>query len=325
MSDPKNIFTFIRAIRERIVHKQIRSIIKFKFLLKKILNPGFDSMAWEIIYRVHLMGIGMAAIYLGYDFFFNENMPNHPLVGLALFPCYLLLLFLIIKYPGNKILRSIVVISTFLSMIVSFIFLTGNHYISTPTIIDFCVSTLVVTVVYRRWKRMAWLLVHAAVLVFFITLSILSYTNPEPDMYIMQSTIDFRFAHVEIFARLIFIFILGFTLIKDYDRQRQLVFHKNEEVSHLNKNLGALVKLRTEKLKDLNRKVREYSFLNSHKVRAPLARMMGLMNLINVEKPDISNNTLAQYLELLQASAEELDQVIREMNAHLSEQEEQEA
>lgn len=306
------------------MQKQIRSVIQFKLLLKKILKPGFDSIAWEIIYRVQVMGIGMAIIYLVYDFFFNQNSPNHPLVGLALLPCYLLLLFLIIKHPGNKILRAIVVSSTFLSMIVSFLFLAGNHYISTPTIIDFCVSTLVVTVVYRRWKRMAWLLAHAAVLFFFITLSILSYTHPEPDMYIMQSNVDFRFAHIEIFARLIFIFVLGFTLIKDYDRQRQIIFHKNEEVNHLNKNLGALVKLRTEKLKDLNRKVREYSFLNSHKVRAPLARMMGLMNLIKIEKPDISNETLACYLELLQASAEELDQVIREMNTHLSEQEEQE-
>ncbi len=287
-------------------------------VVQKILAPSFDSISWQILYRVEILGIGMALIYLIYDFFFNKG-PNYFFIEATLFPIYLLFLYLILKFPGNKIVQNLVVFSNFTSMIISFLFIAGDHYISTPTVIDFSLSLLVVTMVYRHWERIFWTLLHAAVLITFITLSIFSYADPQPDHYILLSHTDVRFAHIEIFSRLIFIFILGFTLIKDYDRQRILLIQKNEEINHLNKNLERLVELRTEKLNNVNKKLGEYSFMNSHKVRAPLARIMGLLNLIRAEKAATNDPEIHQYLQLLQMSAEELDQIIKEMNTHLAE------
>jgi signal transduction histidine kinase len=299
-----------------------RIVTELKFLFRRILKPGFESIAWQIIYRVEIMGIGMAIIYLVYDFFFNEG-PQFATIGLVIFPFYILLLILVLKYPGNKIVRNIVVISNFLSMIVSFLFLAGKHYVSTPTIIDFSLSLLVVTIVYRDLERIIWAILHSIVFIFFISLSLLSYSTPEPDLYMLQSRPDFMFAHVEIISRLVFIFVLGYTFIKDYDHQRRLVIQKNEEVNHLNKNLEELVKIRTERLNELNKRLREYSFLNSHKVRAPLSKIMGITNLIKAEKFDLPNSNLPHYLDLMQMSTDELDRVIQEMNAYLSEKEEE--
>ncbi|HVD97471.1 MAG TPA: histidine kinase dimerization/phospho-acceptor domain-containing protein [Cytophagaceae bacterium] len=290
-----------------------------KRFFRKILNPGFDSIVWQTIYSIELMGLGMSIIYLAYDLFWNEN-PFHCLIASMILPVYFIFIILILKYPGKKIIQHMVVIVNFMAVIASFIFLAGTHYVSTPTVIDFSLSLLVIMIVYRGWQRILWSVLHAILITVFLTLSILSYTDPEPNTYLVQPHNDFIFAHIEVFSRLLIIFILGHTFIKDYDQQRLLVFNKNEEVNHLNKNLEELVKLRTEKLNDLNKRLRDYSFLNSHKVRAPLARIMGIMNLIHAEEQKTENENLRKYLDLLQDSAEELDRVINEMNAHLSDQ-----
>jgi PAS domain S-box-containing protein len=68
-----------------------------------------------------------------------------------------------------------------------------------------------------------------------------------------------------------------------------------------------------EKQIDANRKlISEYSFVNSHKVRAPLSNILGLIQLIKLEHNE-------ELLEMLEKSAEELDHVIHEVNSLLAE------
>jgi signal transduction histidine kinase len=60
-----------------------------------------------------------------------------------------------------------------------------------------------------------------------------------------------------------------------------------------------------------NRQIAEYSFFNSHKLRGPLARMMGLIELINFEEPNQEENrTLLNHLKVI---AEELDELIKDV------------
>lgn len=58
-----------------------------------------------------------------------------------------------------------------------------------------------------------------------------------------------------------------------------------------------------------NRKLREISWMQSHIIRAPLSRIMGLVALLRDTKPDI--NDIAEIIEYIRVSADELDQVIR--------------
>jgi signal transduction histidine kinase len=286
---------------------------KQKNLFLKIFNPGFESIAWQVLYRVEIMGIGMALVYLCYDLFFNEG-PNNTVLIFSFLPFYILLLLLVLKFPDNRIVRNIAVCTNFISMASSFVFLGDGHYIKTSTVIDFSLSLLVITLVYQGRARIGWVLVHAATIFLFIILAFLSYDKNEVIVTKIPCCADLWFSYIEIFSRLLFIFILGLTFIQAYDKQRKLLVLKNNEVIHLNKNLEEMVRIRTEKL-------REYSSLNSHKVRAPLARIMGLMNLIALEKKGTGNETLDNYLNLLRITADELDGIIREINTHLSEQE----
>ena len=57
-----------------------------------------------------------------------------------------------------------------------------------------------------------------------------------------------------------------------------------------------------------NKKLQEISWLQSHAVRAPLASILGLTQLIDPKHPDPD---LIQLLKFINSSAEELDAVIK--------------
>jgi light-regulated signal transduction histidine kinase (bacteriophytochrome) len=74
----------------------------------------------------------------------------------------------------------------------------------------------------------------------------------------------------------------------------------------VNETLEETVKKRTSELETQNRQLTEYAFINSHVLRAPLARILGLSYLITTEA-SIKDR---QLLEALIASSKELDLII---------------
>jgi signal transduction histidine kinase len=80
----------------------------------------------------------------------------------------------------------------------------------------------------------------------------------------------------------------------------------NEELLAVNETLEETVKKRTSELETQNRQLTEYAFINSHVLRAPLARILGLSYLITTEA-SIKDR---QLLEALIASSKELDLII---------------
>lgn len=91
----------------------------------------------------------------------------------------------------------------------------------------------------------------------------------------------------------------------------QKLVSSNEEIVGLNKNLEKIVDERTAKVKIHLRQLENYANMNSHEVRAPVARILGLMNLINLEKNELQKNDL---LKKLNSTTAELDEVIKKMN-----------
>lgn len=99
--------------------------------------------------------------------------------------------------------------------------------------------------------------------------------------------------------------------IEDQARELRMA---NEEIITMNNNLEAVVQKRTEELKRKNQQLKEYLSSNSHIVRAPLARILGLVDLYEpgeTENLDFIN-------ENLHKSASELDQALRDINSKLS-------
>ena len=62
--------------------------------------------------------------------------------------------------------------------------------------------------------------------------------------------------------------------------------------------------------------LREYSFVNSHHVRAPLARVLGLIDLIEIENR--RNNSSSKPLSNIKTDAEELDVILKKINTVIS-------
>lgn len=80
-----------------------------------------------------------------------------------------------------------------------------------------------------------------------------------------------------------------------------------EEIRGINENLEGLVKERTSELERKNKALEEYAFINAHQLRAPLASILGLINLM--EKLNLKEDEKI-YLEHLQQAAKKLDLVI---------------
>jgi signal transduction histidine kinase len=81
----------------------------------------------------------------------------------------------------------------------------------------------------------------------------------------------------------------------------------NKELHSFNKNLEERVMERTKKLNERNRQIAEFTYYNSHKLRAPVANVLGLINVIELTKDGKIDPTVLTYLKI---SAAELDKVI---------------
>lgn len=66
----------------------------------------------------------------------------------------------------------------------------------------------------------------------------------------------------------------------------------------------------TQAIQEQNKQLKKIAWLQSHVIRAPLARMMGLINLV---KSVTSNAEKEEYLHYIASSAEELDDIIKQI------------
>lgn len=89
---------------------------------------------------------------------------------------------------------------------------------------------------------------------------------------------------------------------------------KNLEIEKTNSNLEALVQLRTQMIMEKNRLLMEYAYFNSHRVRGPLARILGLLVVMDLEQ-HVNNS---DYIEMLRHAGKELDEAIRHINAQIA-------
>ncbi len=89
---------------------------------------------------------------------------------------------------------------------------------------------------------------------------------------------------------------------------------KNNEIQDLNKNLENTVHERTQQLQERNQRLQAYAYTNAHILRAPLSRILGLLNLMYKSEDPEEARKIKQHLE---ESARELDHVIRQSSVEL--------
>ena len=91
---------------------------------------------------------------------------------------------------------------------------------------------------------------------------------------------------------------------------------QQSQITAINQSLERKVQQRTEELKEQNDRLAEYAFINAHLLRAPLARIQGLVYLMELTEAMAHNELLFQYL---QEAVEEFSEVVQQIN-HLIEE-----
>ena len=116
------------------------------------------------------------------------------------------------------------------------------------------------------------------------------------------------------------------TFVKSrYEKSRSITLDQNfqlkelnDELRTLNDQLEALVQERTQKLKLQNQKLVDYAYVNFHKVRGPLATVLGLTHLL--KQNAITPAEMEFIIVQLQHSAQQLDEEIKAVNDILGEE-----
>ena len=85
----------------------------------------------------------------------------------------------------------------------------------------------------------------------------------------------------------------------------------------MNENLDKLVKERSKKIETQLGLLIKYTQMNSHEVRAPLARILGLLEIIKLD-PELSD--AKNIVNELCISGEELDEIVKNMNRLLEQE-----
>lgn len=98
---------------------------------------------------------------------------------------------------------------------------------------------------------------------------------------------------------LVFAFYVAFTLKR--------VRAQKSQIESLNKNLENTVEQRTAALNERNQQLEQYAFFNSHRLRSPVSRILGLCNLLKISKAE---SEWRDVLPRLDEAARELDHVV---------------
>ncbi len=103
---------------------------------------------------------------------------------------------------------------------------------------------------------------------------------------------------------------------RELDEKYELIRQQKEEITSINESLEEQVNQRTLRLSVQNDKLREYAYFNAHKVRGPLARILGMVQLFRNNYHDKEDIIIK-----IEKSAMELDEVVKDINKRLSESE----
>lgn len=90
----------------------------------------------------------------------------------------------------------------------------------------------------------------------------------------------------------------------------ETIKRKNKEIRNIVENQKKTIEERTHEIAEKNERLLKISALNAHNVREPLSRIQGLIPLFDIFDDDSCRKELIPKLE---KSAEEMDQVLREV------------
>lgn len=98
------------------------------------------------------------------------------------------------------------------------------------------------------------------------------------------------------------------------DQTRQL-HAQQAELSTIRNDLEKIISEKISEAQNKAETLMEYAFVNAHHVRAPLARVLGLIDLIELEG---QSNSSSEAIHKIKKDAQEIDIILRKINAIIS-------
>lgn len=99
-------------------------------------------------------------------------------------------------------------------------------------------------------------------------------------------------------------------IAEELQEQNQKNTTQQEEIKTINENLESIIAERIKEIEEKNKDLSEYAFINAHLLRAPLSRVLGLVDLMAL---DVDEGTSAN-LALIKANAKRVDMIIKKIN-----------
>lgn len=94
---------------------------------------------------------------------------------------------------------------------------------------------------------------------------------------------------------------------EEIQAQSEEIYSQAEEIRVINENLEEIVKERTKELEKKNAALEEYAFINAHKLRSPVASILGLVNLL---RKTVLNEEGRGIMTHLEDSTAKLDEIV---------------
>jgi signal transduction histidine kinase len=270
----------------------------------------------------------ITTLYAVYDFFQDDYDAGIKAVITVL--VYGLMYALILYTRGGRTVIRVIMAMYMLSVLGGFFFQGGLFNING---FDMFAMVIALTFVFNGSDRVVFLSLYT--LQIFVVSYIQIY-HPEWISNVRDK--DSLLVNIaEIFARILNVLYIIYLYKKEFEKERKRVseanaklaeanaevYAQNEVIASYNRSLEILVEARTKDIQSLNQKLIEYAFFNSHKVRGPLARILGLIYLIRLTSAanqDKNIHFIDDQIEMLEKSATELDDVIKAITVLLDEE-----
>ncbi len=284
----------------------------------------------KILFRMVSISIIVILLYSINDAFINPNLVllQQSFSGFVIYFLLLISIFL----TKNIIIVRWLVVSTFCGSVIAGFFTLGGFFGIAP--FDFANILICLIVILSGRTRIICVAIFICVMLFLFY-----YQIKFPEAITNGRIADSQWVDIfEVISRMALSINICLALKEEYLKEHQEVNQinqilqiknneiatQNEEIIISNERLEELVKNRTKRVEELNEKLFEYAMFNSHKVRAPLARILGLsfllkMELDSIDKEDVK--TIKDYFLKIDDSAQEMDTIIKELNNFLSEKE----
>lgn len=141
------------------------------------------------------------------------------------------------------------------------------------------------------------------------------YSSPPPQIeFLNRFYLAYKAFHFMILITLsVIVFFIKMILLK----YQQKIAQQQALLKQINLSLEARVEEKTKSILDSKNRIADLAFITSHKIRGPLASILGFINMLASKKEDTD---LLDALPLLHLKAKEMDLVIKNMNKKIEEE-----